>query len=143
RAILEERLDETNRSEIEREQMLAEAQLALNASQRRDAIATSHWLELALSRADDLRTKADGVSDREQLDVLRLAAALSSSTGKTLVVGLPARIESALNELRARREPSLRALTRWFEIYAPLVRPSGPTNTSSIHEVSVAPSAAR
>ncbi|HEX4351283.1 MAG TPA: hypothetical protein VHZ95_00190, partial [Polyangiales bacterium] len=115
RAILEERLDETNRSEIEREQMLAEAQLALNASQRRDAVAAGHWLELALSRADDLRTKADGASDRDQLDVLRLAAWLSLSMTKALVVGLPDRIESALRELRTRHEPSLRAHVRWFE----------------------------
>ncbi|HEY2735265.1 MAG TPA: hypothetical protein VGI70_14815, partial [Polyangiales bacterium] len=130
RAILEERLDETNRSEIEREQMLAEAQLALNASQRRDAVAAGHWLELALSRADDLRTKADGASDRDQLDVLRLAAWLSLSMTKALVVGLPDRIESALRELRTRHEPSLRAHVRWFEIYAPLLRPAA--NTSSL-----------
>ena len=48
RAILEEQLKETNRVEIEREEMLAEAQLALNASQRHDAAAAG---DLARSSA--------------------------------------------------------------------------------------------
>jgi len=131
RAILEERLGETNhgedasvRVEIEREKMLAEAQLALNASQRHDAAGTGSWLRRALGCADDLRTRASGVSDREQLDVLWLAAELTVSMGGTLVADLPDRVEAAAAEIAKRREPSLRSYERWFEIYGPLVSPS-------------------
>jgi hypothetical protein len=122
-AILETRLEETNREEIEREQMLAEAQLALNASQRRDATAAGNWLGRALARADALHARANGVSDKEQLDVLWLAAELTVSMGGPLVVDLPGRMERAAAEMAARREPSLRSYQRWFEIYGPLVTP--------------------
>jgi hypothetical protein len=121
RAILEARLGETNRIEIEREEMLAEAQLALNASRRHDAAAAGNWLGRALARADDLRNRSNGVSDKEQLEVLRLAAELTVSMKATLVADLPQRIEAAATELAARREPSLRSDERWFEIYGPLV----------------------
>jgi hypothetical protein len=124
RAILEQQLGETNRVEIEREEMLADAQLALNASQRHDAAAAGDGLRRALARADDLRTRANGVSDKEQLDVLRLAAELTVSMGTTLVADLPKRIEAASAEMAARREPSLRSYGRWFEIYGPLVTPA-------------------
>jgi hypothetical protein len=127
RAILAERLGETNREEIEREQMLAEAQLALNASERHDAAATRLWLRRALASADDLRSRANGVSDKEELDVLWLAAGLTVSMGGApLVADLPKRVETASAELAARREPSLRSYARWFEIYAPLVAPDKP-----------------
>ncbi len=125
RAILEQQLKETNRVEIEREEMLAEAQLALNASQRHDAAAAGDWLGRALARADDLRARANGVTDREQLDVLWLAAELTVSMRGTLVADLPKRIEAASAEMATRREPSLRSYERWFEIYGPLVTPVG------------------
>ncbi len=123
RSILQEKLGETNRVEIERDQMLAEAQLALNASNRRDAASARVWLGRALARADDLRSRANGVSDREQLDVLWLAAELTVSMGTALVADLPKRMAAASAEVVARREPSLRSYARWFEIYAPLVAP--------------------
>jgi hypothetical protein len=119
--ILAEELAETNRPEIEREEMLAESQLALNASQRRDAAAASGWLARALARADDLRARANGVSDKEQLDVLWLAAELTVSMRATLVADLGKRIEVASAEMAARRDPLLRSYQRWFEIYGPLV----------------------
>jgi tetratricopeptide (TPR) repeat protein len=123
RAILEQQLRETNRMEIEREQMLTEAQLALNASERHDAVSAGGWLGRALARADDLRRRANEASDREQLDVLLLAAELTVSMGRTLVANLPKRIGAASAEMAARREPSLRRYERWFEIYGPLVTP--------------------
>jgi hypothetical protein len=101
RAILEQQLGETNRVEIEREEMLAEAQLALNAGQRHGAAAARDWLRRALARADDLRTRANGVTDKEQLDVLWLAAELTVSLGRTLVADLPKRIEAASAEMAA------------------------------------------
>jgi cellulose synthase operon protein C len=125
RAILEGQLAETNRVEIEQEAMLAEVQLALNASQRHDAAGASTWLGKALARADDLRARANGVSDRKQLDVLWLAAELTVSMGTTLVPDLPKRIAAAATEMAARREPSLRSYERWFEVYGPLVGPVG------------------
>ena len=74
--------------EIEREEMLAEAQLALNASERHDATAAADWLGRALARADDIRARANGVTDKEQLDVLWLAAELTVSMRGTLVADL-------------------------------------------------------
>jgi cellulose synthase operon protein C len=121
RAILDDRRGETNRVEIEREEMLAEAQLAWNASERRDVVAAGEWLRRALARADHLRARASGTSSREELDVLWLAAELTVSSGTTLVADLPRRLADAGAEMSARREPSLRAYARWFEVYAPLV----------------------
>ena len=63
------------------------------------------------------------MSDKEQLDVLRLAAELTVSMKAPLVADLSKRIEAAATEMAARREPSLRSYERWFEIYAPLVAP--------------------
>jgi hypothetical protein len=125
RAILDERLGETKREEIEREEMLSEAQLAWNAGERHDKRAAGAWLVRALAHADDLRARANGVRDREQLDVLWLAAELTVSMGETLVGDLPQRIDAAQAEIAARREPSLRAYGRWFEVYGPLVTPAG------------------
>jgi len=79
----------------------------------------------ALARADDLRARANGASDKKQLDVLWLAAQLTVSMGTTLVPDLPKRIAAAATEMAARREPSLRSYERWFEIYGPLVGPGG------------------
>jgi hypothetical protein len=124
RAILEERLGETHRAEIELEEMLADSQLAWNAGQRRDATAAKQWLARALGRADSLRARANGVSDKQQLDVLWLAAQLTLSMRQTLVADLPKRIAAASAELRARREPSLRSYQRWLEIYGSLLTPA-------------------
>jgi hypothetical protein len=121
RALLDERLGETKRAEIEREEMLSETQLALNAHERGDPGAVKAWLASALARADDLRARANGMSDKDQLDVLWLAAHLTVSMGQPLVVDLPRRIESASAEMATRREPSLRSYQRWFEILGPLV----------------------
>jgi len=124
RAILDERFHEANREEIEREEMLADAQLALNSGQRHDRAAAGQWLGRALASADDLRVRAHGASDREQLDVLWLAAELTMSMGGTLVADLPKRIETASTELGTRHEPSLQTYERWFEIYGPLLKPA-------------------
>jgi hypothetical protein len=122
RAILDKlRVKFPGRAEIARDEMLSEAQLAWNASRRSDAAEASLWLGRALVRADDLRAQAHGMSDKEQLDVLRLAAELTVSMGRPLVADLPKRLDAALAELGTRREPSLRSYGRWFEIYAPLV----------------------
>jgi hypothetical protein len=64
------------------------------------------------------------VSDKEELDVLWLAAELTVSLGGSLVADLPKRIGAASTELGSRREPSLQSYLRWFEIYGPLVRGS-------------------
>jgi hypothetical protein len=54
---------------------------------------------------------------------LWLAAELTVSSGNTLVDDLSKRIDAASTDLASRREPSLRAYARWFEIYGPLVAP--------------------
>ena len=120
RAILDEELGETNRVEIAREEMLAESQLALNASKRHDAASTASWLGRALARADDLHSRASGVSDKQQLDVLWLAAELTVSMGAPLVADLSKRIAAASAEMAARREPSLRSYARWLRDFTVL-----------------------
>jgi hypothetical protein len=125
--LLEEQLADTGRAETAQEAMLAEAQLAVNASRRRDPAGAARWLGLAMGRADDLRARSHGVSGRESLDVLWLAAQLTVSMGRPLVPDLPKRLDDAATEVAARREPSLRSYERWFEIYRPLVTPTGST----------------
>jgi hypothetical protein len=71
-----------------------------------------------------LRTRAHGVTDREQLDVLWLAAELTLSMGATLVPDLPKRIDAAASELSTRREPALKPYARRLEIYAAMLRPA-------------------
>jgi hypothetical protein len=121
RAILAERFEETTRAEIVKEEMLAEAQLAINASRRRDPAATGTWLARALAHADDLRARANGAIDREQLDVLWLAAELTASMKRTLVADLAKRIDAASAEMAAARAPALRSYARWFEVYGALL----------------------
>jgi len=121
REILDVRRLQANRPEIVREEMLAEAQLAFNAGERHDARAAKLWLNDALALADQLRGDAHGVRDRDQLDVLRLAAHLTIVMHVPLVADLGKRIEDASVEMASRNEPFLRPFERWFEIYAPLV----------------------
>lgn len=120
-AILDERLDEIDRVEIERQQMLVDAQLAWNAGQRRDVAGAGQWLGRAVWRCDDLRARSHGELDREQLDVLWLAAQVSVALATVVVDDLPQRLAAAAAELASRRDPALRAYLRWFEIYLPLL----------------------
>jgi hypothetical protein len=139
RAILDERLRASSRPEIAREEMLADAQLAWNAGRRQDAASAKKWLAAALARADDLRGQANGRSDADGLDVLRLAAALTVSMHAPLVVDLSKRIEAASSELAARREPSLKPYARWLEIYGALL--ANPTPAGALALDDAAPSA--
>jgi hypothetical protein len=118
-ALLQDRFARTKRPEDERAAMLAEAQLALNASQRHDRAAAGAWLATALGRADDLRARASGAVDRDQLDVVRLAADLTVQMGP-MVPDLPRRLEDASAQVEASGDPSLRPYARWFEIYLPV-----------------------
>ncbi len=135
RAILEARFAQTHRPEFERDAMLAETQLALNARERHDVAAAGSWLGRALACADDLRARANGVTDKDQLDVLWLAAEMSvsmgTSTGVPLVGDLPKRLEAASAQIQgdtARGDPALRSYERWFEIYEPLTELSSPVD---------------
>jgi hypothetical protein len=60
-----------------------------------DKAAAGLWLGRALAHADDLRGRAHGVRDREQLDVLWLAAQLTVAMGAPLAGDLPKRLEDA------------------------------------------------
>ncbi len=128
RAILEERFAKTQRAEYERAEMLTEAQLALNASDRHDPGAAGTWVGQAVARADDLRARANGVTDKDQLDVLWLAADLAVSMGAPPgappMRDLHRHLDAAAAEMAARREPALRAYERWFEIYGTLTSPA-------------------
>lgn len=121
RRILDEQRKETNREEIERQEMLAEAELAINAGDRHDPASAGSWLVQALRRADALRARAGGQYDKEQLDVLWLTAQLSVTLKATLVSDLPKRIEAASAQLATRRDPLLRTYVRWFEAYSALL----------------------
>ena len=79
------------------------------------------WLGKALDHGDDLRARASDVIDKEQLDVIKLAAELTLSMGTDLVADLPKRIEAASVDLAKRRDPTWMTYERWFEIYGPLV----------------------
>jgi hypothetical protein len=126
RDALQERLAATHRAEDEREAMLAETQLALNAADRRDPAGAASWLTRALVRADDLRARAHGQVDRGQLDVLWLGAHLTVEMKTPLVRDLPQRLEAASSEIAARRDPAFRAYARWFEAYSPIVGQAPP-----------------
>jgi hypothetical protein len=122
--ILEQKLEESSRGEVVEQEMLTESQLAINASERHDVPAATRWLGRALAHADDLHSRAQGVTSvasKSQLDVIWLAAELTVSMGATLVPDLSKRIDAASAELAAKRDPTLRSYERWFEIYGPLV----------------------
>ncbi len=123
--ILDDQIRETHRVEIERDALLTEAQLALSAGERRDKLSAAHWLSRAMTRAADLRARSNGLYEREELDVLWLAANLTVSMKGTLAPGLPEALEAASAQLASRREPSLRSYARRFEVYGPLLRPFG------------------
>jgi hypothetical protein len=121
RAIFEEKFGESSRIEVEQQQMLVETQLAVNASERKDTAATGLWIGRALAHGDDLRARASGVTDKDQLDVILLAAKLTVATKTALVPDLAKRIDAAATELATRRDPGLVAFQRWLEVYGPLV----------------------
>jgi hypothetical protein len=128
RAILDQKLAEMRKAQatavvdVEVQEMLSEAQLASNASERRDAAGAGLWLGRALAHADDLHGLANGVASKPQLDVLWLACELTVSTGAQLVPDLAKRIDAAAKELATRREPTLGSVARWLEVYGALVK---------------------
>jgi hypothetical protein len=128
-AALQERFATTQRTEDERDAMLAEAQLALSAADRRDPASAASWLKQALAHADDLRARAKGQVDREQLDVLWLAAQLTVETKAPLVPDLPQRLETASGTIAARRDRVFRSYERRFETYLPIVGPAPVAST--------------
>ncbi len=125
RDILDDQQGEANRPEIEQDEMLVEAQLAMNAGDRHDTAGATTWLHAALAHADDLRARAHGVTDRAQLDVLRLAAELTLALGPSVAPDVASRVAAAANELASRKDASLRSYAHWLEIYGALV-PRGP-----------------
>lgn len=125
RELVDAGFQESHREELSRQELLCDAQLALNASERHDKVAAGLWLARALERADTLRARGHGQYDRDQLDVLWLAAELTVSMKEALVPDLSKRLAAASGEIAARREPSLRSYLRWFEVYGPLVTPQG------------------
>lgn len=134
RDLLDARFVQTKRAEFERETMFAEAELSLNAADRHDTVVASSWLRRALARSDDLRARAHGVYDQDELDVLWLAAQLSTSMHAVLVPDLPKRLAAASVELDRRREPALGSYARWFEVYEPLLGADGPQPVSAVAE---------
>src|SRR6185312_3555621 len=115
---------QTERAEDERDAMLADAQLALNAGERRDTGAARASLGRVLARADDLRKRHHGKFDADQADVVRLAAELTARLGEPLVADLQARLAAASTALAAQHDPALRAHEGWLEIDAPLTAPA-------------------
>jgi hypothetical protein len=130
-ALLLARFVQTKRGEFERQTMLAEAELSLNAGDRHDPGAASSWLRQALARSDDLRARHHGVYDQDELDVLWLAAHLSSAMRASLVPDLPKRLRAASAALDRLREPAFGSYARWFEVYEPLLgaEVAGPAST--------------
>jgi hypothetical protein len=130
RAVLVTKLHDSGRDEVLTDRMLADAQLALNASERRDVASAGRWVRKALAGARDLHARELGVTDRAQLDVLRLAASLTVSMRATLAPDLLSQVEATSAELASRRDPSLRAYAAWLEIYGVLLRAGAPAGPS-------------
>jgi len=105
--------------------MLTESQLAWNARQRSDLAAAADWTRRALGHADDLRARASGAYDRDQLDVLWLAAERAVSSHVPTAPDLGARLAAAAASIAAGKPTPLLPYARRFEMYAPLLAPAG------------------
>ncbi len=120
--LLLERLKKSGeRTDVQRQVLLSEARLAMNAGARNDVAAAREWVTKALATSDDLEARGLGAIDADQLDVLRMAAELAVSMRAPLVPDLSARLEAATKKIASGRNPSLRPYARWLEIYEPLV----------------------
>jgi hypothetical protein len=115
-ALLEERLARADHPDAVRALMLVESQLAENASDRQDTATAAAWARKALQRADNLRARARGAVDRDQLDVLWLASSLARVTPPGPATDLPRRLRDAQKTIVERGDPVFREYERWFEI---------------------------
>ncbi|MDF2697913.1 MAG: hypothetical protein K0S65_6296, partial [Labilithrix sp.] len=123
RALLEAGLATAERGEYVRLLALVEAQLADNAIERHDSVTASAAIQKALEHADNLRARAKGAIDIDQLDVLWLAAHMSVVTRTPAKLDVPNRLRQASDDLVAKRSPGFRSYVRWFEIYETLTGP--------------------
>jgi cellulose synthase operon protein C len=135
RKLLEVGLATAERGEFVRMLALVEAQLADNAVDRHDSAAASASIRKALEHADNLRARAKGAIDTDQLDVLWLAAQMSVVTQAPAKLDVPHRLRQASDDLVAKDVPAFRSYVRWFEIYetltGPLVKDEGASPASS------------
>ena len=116
REVFAERFAKVNRNEYLRSLSLVESRLAENAEARHDARAAGAWLTSALSHMDTLRARTGSEVMREQLDVIWLGAAL----GAPVTFDLGKRLDAASDELVKARDPELRNVARWLEVYRAL-----------------------
>ena len=123
RALLETGLASAERGEYVRMLALVEAQIADVALDRHDAAGASAAVRKALAYADDLRARAKGAIDTDQLDVLWLAAQMSIAAQAPAKIDLAGRLRQAQSDLFAKGSPALRTYLRWFEIYETLTGP--------------------
>ncbi|MCL2723558.1 MAG: hypothetical protein FWD69_03890 [Polyangiaceae bacterium] len=129
RALLEEVAAKADRGEYVQMLALVEAQIADNALDRHDGARAATAIEKALAHADNMRERAKGKLDTNQLDILWLAAQMNAHAPKT--IDLPKRLAEAIDAMIAQGSPlAFRSYQRWFEIYVTLTGPLAkePTN---------------
>jgi hypothetical protein len=121
RALLETGLAAADRGEYVRMLTLVFAQLADNAAERHDTAGASAALRKALEHADNLNERAKGAVDKDQLDVLWLAAHMSTGAhAPTVTEDLSKRLDKANVAMTTQASPAFRSYERWFEIYTAL-----------------------
>ncbi|MCL2776982.1 MAG: hypothetical protein FWD73_03185 [Polyangiaceae bacterium] len=124
RALLEEAQAQAERGEYAQMLALVEAQIADNTLERGDHGRAAAAIEKALAHTDNMRDRAKGKVDTDQLDVLWLAAQMNAHAPKT--IDLPERLEKATGAILAQGSPrAFRSYQRWFEIYLTLTGPLG------------------
>jgi hypothetical protein len=122
RDLLEEAQAKAERGEYAQMLALVEAQIAESALERRDDGRARAAIEKALAHTDNMRDRAKGKVDTDQLDVLWLAVQMNSHAPKT--IDLPKRLEKATDAILAQGSPrAFRSYQRWFEIYLTLTGP--------------------
>ncbi|AKV00408.1 hypothetical protein AKJ09_07071 [Labilithrix luteola] len=136
RALLEAELAATGREEFVRLLALLEAQRADIAIERRDEKTAAAALKKALEHADNLHDLSKGAVDRDQLDVLWLAAQSNVLSHTPVSSDLPNRLGKAGKLVSTPATPVNRSYARMFEIYETL---TGPLVKGDSHDAPASP----
>lgn len=126
KALLATEKEKSDHGEYVRLLMLAEAQLADNAVQRKDAKTAEGEIGKALLHSDELHARAQGAIDTDQLDVILFAARTSVDKGEPIAPDLAKRLETAHDELSKVPDAKLRTYRQWLEIYLAMA-PAAPS----------------
>jgi Tol biopolymer transport system component len=121
RALYLEQLKRGPVDEHSRSLALVETQLAELALARNDGVTALRKAKAALEQLEPIVKKEGKPYDRDQLDVLWLAAEARISTNAKLKLQLRDRMGKGIEQLAAQADPKRRALLGWLEIYLGLL----------------------